>query len=71
MRITDYYELFKPYSAEDICIELQNNSEYSYAEATKFVESLGYTVKDGGNVSYDNVFDDWRGFVNIELPNEK
>lgn len=67
IEIPDYYERYKFYSKEDACIELQHNSEYSYRDAVKFVESLGLKVVDGGYVLFDPVFDDWRGYVSVEV----
>lgn len=63
----DYYEKYKFYSKEDACIEICHNNEYTYSDAVKFVESLGFTVLDGGYMLYDSMFDDWRGFVNVEV----
>ncbi|MEG0153730.1 MAG: hypothetical protein RR744_11265 [Cellulosilyticaceae bacterium] len=60
----DYFERCTFYS-EDACIEICNDAEYLYEDAVLFVESLGYTVKDGGYMGYDEMFRDWRGFVNV------
>lgn len=65
----DHHEKYKFYSEEDACVEICNSSEYSYEEAEKFVESLGLVVRSGGHISYDSMFNDWRGFVNIEIEN--
>ena len=70
IKIPDYYERYKFYSKEDACIELQHNSEYSYRDAVKFVESLGLKTVDGGDVLFDPVFDDWRGYVNVEVADD-
>lgn len=67
MKKPDYYEEYKFYSKEDACIEICHNEEYTYEEAVEFVESLGHKVVDGGYVSYDDMFKDWRGFVNVEV----
>ena len=63
----DHYEKYKMYSKEDACIEICHNQEYSYEQAVSFVESLGYKVTDGGHILYDEMFGDWRGFVNVEV----
>ena len=70
IKIPDYYERYKFYSKEDACIELQHNSEYFYRDAVKFVESLGLKAVDGGDVLFDPVFDDWRGYVNVEVADD-
>ena len=68
IKTPDYFERYKFYSKEDACIEIQHNTEYSYSEAVEFVRSLGYTIK-GGDMWYDPMFKDWRGYVNIVLEN--
>ena len=61
-----YFERCNFYSKEDACIEIQNDTEYSYRDAVGFVRSLGYTIK-GGDMWYDDMFKDWRGYVNVVI----
>ena len=61
----DHFERYKFYSDEDACIEICNSTEYTYSDAILFVESLGYDIREGGDMWYDNMFKDWRGYVNV------
>ena len=70
IKTPNYFEKYKFYSESDACIEIQNDSEYTYHDAVGFVRSLGYTVRSGGHVEYDDVFKDWRGYVNIVIGDE-
>lgn len=66
IKIPDHYEKYKFYSKEDACIEICHNTEYIYDEAVEFVKSLGFKVT-GGDMWYDEMFKDWRGYVNVYL----
>lgn len=70
IKAPDYFERYKFYSECDACIEIQNDSEYTYHDAVEFVRSLGYVVRSGGHVEYDDVFKDWRGYINIVIGDE-
>ena len=67
MKTPDHYEKYKFYSKEDACVEICHSTEYTYDEAVSFVESMGLKVIDGGYIMYDSMFNDWRGFVNVEV----
>ena len=66
IKTPDYFERYKFYSKEDACIEIQHNTEYLYNDAVDFVRSLGYDIK-GGDMWYDPMFKDWRGYINVVL----
>lgn len=66
----DHYEKYKFYSKDDACIEICHSGEYTYEDAVDFVKSIGFIVLDGGHITYDSMFGDWRGFVNVETYNE-
>ena len=68
IKTPDYFERYNFYSKENACIEIQHNTEYSYNEAVDFVRSLGYAIKDG-DMWYDPMFKEWRGYINIVLEN--
>lgn len=66
MKIPDHYEKYKFYSKEDACIEICHDTAYTYDEAVEFVKSLGFKVT-GGDMWFDEMFKDWRGYVNVDL----
>lgn len=63
----DYYEPYKLYNPDEACVEICHSSSYTTEEAILFVKSLGYIIKDSdySHVTYDSMFDDWRGFIDI------
>lgn len=62
-----YFDTHNMYSEADACVEFCHIDEYTYEQAIAFVEALGHTVRDGGYCGYDDMFKDWRGYVNVKV----